>query len=109
MLQVSKGRDHLTLDQWLGELNRLVLLSSLSVRGHAVRLTVPQATHAFHASAAAPAKGLQPAEFAPCVARAACEKYKAVVGMGPGLKVRALLGNLLHGKDEEDALAAVIK
>ena len=67
-----------------------------------MRLTEPQAKAAFYASAANPESGLLPDELPVCVARAACDKYKAVDAMEPGAKVSAFLANILTDYDEED-------
>jgi len=101
---VSAGRPFLELDQWLDALSGKLLFSDLTIDGYVVRLTEPQAKAAFYASAATPQSGLLPDELPVCVARTACDKYKAVTPMGPGAKVTGFLSNLLGGDDEEDVV-----
>jgi len=103
---VSAGRPFLELDQWLDKLESKLLFSDIVIDGYVVRLTVPQAKAAFFASAATPASGLLPDELPVCVARTACDKYKAVTPMGPGAKVTGFLANLLGDDDEEDVVLA---
>ena len=106
---VSEGRECLQLAQWVKLLESRLLLSDLSVHSYAVRLTEPQARWAFLLSAKDPTAGLTPEELSGCVARTACDKYRAVTPMSPGARVRAFLGNLLDKTDEEDALLAYIE
>jgi len=103
---VSAGRPFLELDQWLDKLESKLLFSDIVIDGYVVRLTVPQAKAAFFASANTPSSGLLPDELPVCVARTACDKYKAVTPMGPGAKVTGFLANLLGDDDEEDVVLA---
>ena len=108
--RVSEGADYLALEQWLRAIDRKQLLTDLTIRGHRVRLTEPQARAAFFAAAAEPMRGLLPDEFAGCVAQAACDKYRNIQLLTNGMrftngdKVRAFVQNLMGLADEEDVL-----
>ena len=101
---VTAGRERLELEPWLKYLRRRLMLSTLTVRGHPIRLTESQARWAFLASASSPLEGLLPSELPSCIARTACDKYKGVVPMTPGSRVRAFLANLLDRANEEDVV-----
>ena len=111
----SEGRDYLTLEQWLTALDRMQLLTDVTIQGHRIRLTEPQARSAFFAAAAAAHvhQGLLPSELAACVVRTACDKYKSVDTLSNGMrftsgdKLRAFLANLFGTMDEEEVLADV--
>jgi len=110
---VSEGADYLTLEQWLRAIDGRQLLTDVSVRGHAVRLTEPQARGAFFLAATHPVDGLLPSELSACVVKTACEKYRGIEVLSNGMRftngdrVRAFVANLLGTADEEEALADV--
>ena len=103
---VSAGKDGLTLEQWIGTLEKKLLFSNLAIDQYQVRLTEPQARAAFYAAAADPAKGLAPTELNACVARTGYDKYRKVSPMSAGDKVAGFLSNLLAEEDEEDIVLA---
>jgi hypothetical protein len=110
---VSEGADFLSLEQWLRAIDSRQLLTDLTVKGHAVRLTEPQARQAFFLAAKTPTEGLLPNELATCVVKTACDKYRHIETLANGMrftnghKVRAFVANMLGVADEEDVLADV--
>ena len=74
---------------------------SVTIKGHAVRLTEPQARAAFFLAAAEPMIGLEPPELAACVVKAAVDKYRWIETRANGQrftngdKVRAFVANML--------------
>ena len=108
---VSQGADYLSLEQWLRAIDSRQLLTDLTIHGHAVRLTEPQARSAFFNAAATPTAGLLPNELAACVVKVACDKYRAIETLSNGMrftngdKVRAFVSNMLGTANEEEALA----
>jgi len=103
---VSAGRDFLELEPFLKSLEGKLLFSDLSIDGHVVRFTEPQAKSAFYACAATPTSGLTPEELPTCIARCGYDKYRKVAPMAAGAKVSGFIDNLLGEGDEEDVVNA---
>jgi hypothetical protein len=86
---IAAGQPFLDLEQWLDALDDQLLLSTLTIDGHEVRLTRPQAAATFHAACDRPSFGMVPDELPAAVARLGCAfKYCRVAPMDAGAKVR---------------------
>ena len=111
---VSEGDDYLSLEQWLRAIDGRQLLADLSVKGHSVRLTEPQARGAFLLAAAEPMRGLLPDELVACVVKTACDKFKTIEmrtngnRFTNGDKVMAFCAIMLGVADEEEVLSNVM-
>ena len=107
----SPGADSHSLEQRLRADDGQQLLNDLSVKGHPVRLTEPQARQAFYLAAKEPKDGLLPTELATCDGKTACDKNRADETQLNGKrftngdKVRAFEQNNTGAADEESALA----
>ena len=112
----SEGASHLSLEQWLVALDKKQMLTDLTIKGHRIRLSEPQARAAFFAAVQDKERvheGLLPTELAACVVQTAVAKYKPVETRSNGMrftngdKLRAFVANLFGEMDEEEVLEEV--
>jgi hypothetical protein len=103
---VSGGKDTISMEMWLAELEKGLLFNDLSItdisnQEHRCRFSVPQAKAAFCAGCSLPASGMMLEEILEVVARCGVAKYKGVKAMALGQAVNAFIRNLLGEADEE--------
>ena len=101
---VTAGKPTMELNQWIGALEKKLLMSNLTIDGYVVRLTEPQARAAWIAACADPAVGCTGDELGACVARAGFDKFRQVTPLSAGAKVSGFLSTLLGEDDEEDVV-----